>query len=445
MKAEILSTGDELRTGTLVDSNTAYIAEQLESEGIEVIRHSTVGDDLAQLVQVLLEMSSRSDFAVVTGGLGPTTDDISREAAAEAAGVQLVRDEEALDSLESFFRNRNRPVGPANLKLALLPETAACIRNPQGTAPGFRLKLSGCSIFFLPGVPSEMKRMLAESVLPAIRHASGNENRISCIRTFRSFGLTELSAGEKLEGFDLEFPHLKLGYRACFPEIQVKIYASGSDGEKLRQEVGAADNWIRERIGTKIFSDNGDSMEEVVAKLLRRENATIAAAEQCTGGLVADLLTDVPGSDDFFLSSAVSSSTETLQKMLAIRGPRNEEVNGGAADTSVGDYSHDQMNEETEIIAREMAVAVKKNSGATFGLSTICGTGAETVSTSAAGHEGRSITAGQPEAVLCVGLAAPGGTRSRTYRFSLFNPAVKKAMFVMAALNMLRKELISGD
>lgn len=432
MTAEILSTGDELRTGALVDSNSAWIAEMVEAEGIEVVRHTTVGDDLEQLVQALTEIAGRSDAAVVTGGLGPTTDDLSREAAAEAAGVELVRSEEALESLEGFFRNRNRAMAPSNLKQALLPESAVCIRNSRGSAPGFHMHLGRCLIFFLPGVPSEMKPMLVDSVLPELRRAAGAGSRFSCIRTFRSFGLNESSAGEKLEGFDQAFPGLKLGYRGFFPEIQIKIYASGPDEGVLQQEVESASAWIRERIGHKVFSENGDSMAEVVAALLRRDGATIAAAEQCTGGLLAHTLSEVPGSGDFFVGSVVSPSAAALRESLEMRGPHNE--------TGIED--------EAEAEVSEMAGAVQRRTGAAYGLVTIeieSGSGDSGGSSRAAGSTAAATSAGPSEAVLCVGLAAPRELKARTYRLPLYNPAVRKPLFVMAALDYLRKELLAGE
>ncbi len=437
MTAEILSTGDELRTGALVDSNSAWIAEQLEAKGIEVVRHTTVGDDMEQLVQALTEIAGRSDAAVVTGGLGPTTDDLSREAAAKAAEVELVRNAEALESLEGFFRNRNRAMAPSNLKQALLPESAVCIRNFRGSAPGFQMYLGRCLIFFLPGVPSEMKPMLTDGVLPELRRVAGTESRFSCIRTFRSFGLNESSAGEKLEGFARAFPQLKLGYRGFFPEIQIKIYASGPEEAALRREVESASTWIRERIGHKIFSENGDSMAEVVAELLRRDGAKIAAAEQCTGGLLAHTLTEVPGSGDFFAGTVVASSAAALRERLELSGPHNE---SGSQD-------------EAEQMAGEMAGAIRRLTGAAYGLVTVePGKDAddETIDTKpeaspAADSSDAAKRAGQTEAVLCVGLATPREVKARTYRLPLYNPAVKKPLFVMAALNYLRKELLSGE
>ncbi|MGC9313075.1 MAG: CinA family nicotinamide mononucleotide deamidase-related protein [Sediminispirochaetaceae bacterium] len=436
MTAEILSTGDELRTGALIDSNSAWIAEMLEAEGVEVVRHTTVGDDMEQLVQVLIEIAGRSDAAVVTGGLGPTTDDLSREAAAKAAGVELVRNAEALESLEGFFRNRNRAMAPSNLKQALLPESAVCIPNHRGSAPGFHMRIGGSLIFFLPGVPSEMKPMLVDSVLPEFRRAAGTGSRFSCIRTFRSFGLNESSAGEKLEGFDQAFPGLKLGYRGFFPEIQIKIYASGPDEAMLQREVESASAWIRERIGHKIFSENGDSMAEVAAALLRREGATMAAAEQCTGGLLAHTLTEVPGSGDFFAGSVVSYSAAALQERLEMSGLHSE----------IG------SEDEAERIAGEMAAAVQRLTGAAFGLVTVeiesgagIGGANKAADSGTAGSTAAATSAGPSEAVLCVGLAAPRDVKARTYRLPLYNPAVKKPLFVMAALNYLRKELLSGE
>ena len=156
MIAEILATGDEIRSGALVDSNSAYIAHILEEAGIEVVRHSCVGDDPASIVSILREIAGRSDVAVVTGGLGPTDDDLTTAAAARAAGVDVTLDPLALDSVEAFFEARQLPLTPSNKKQALLPAGAECLVNTVGTAPGFQLKIEGCEFFCLPGVPFEM-------------------------------------------------------------------------------------------------------------------------------------------------------------------------------------------------------------------------------------------------------------------------------------------------
>ena len=173
MRAEIVATGDEIRTGALVDSNSAYLADLLELNGIEVTRHHAVGDDMSVLVDLFAEIGQRADIALVTGGLGPTQDDLSSAAAAEAVGVNLVEDQRALEEIEAFFNKRGRPMNPSNRKQALFPEGASVLYNRMGTAPGFQIRIGGCDFSFMPGVPNEMYAMFGEQVLPALQAAQG--------------------------------------------------------------------------------------------------------------------------------------------------------------------------------------------------------------------------------------------------------------------------------
>ncbi len=198
MKAEILATGDEIRSGALIDSNSAYISEKLEENGATVMRHHCVGDTMDMLVSVIKEISFRSDIAIVTGGLGPTTDDITAKAAALAKGVGLFEDADALKNVESFFKKFNRPMSDTNRKQALLPEGASCLYNAVGTAPGFSLRIEGCTFFFLPGVPYEMKKMLSDAVIPGILALQGKKRMHHKVLTISTFGLPESVAGEKM-------------------------------------------------------------------------------------------------------------------------------------------------------------------------------------------------------------------------------------------------------
>ena len=191
MIVETFSTGDEIRSGTVVDTNAANIAQTLEGDGIEVGRHTCVGDDIRGIESVLKEISERADVCIVTGGLGPTKDDVTAQSAAYAAGVKLKTDPAALKSVEEFFQSRNRPVTESNKKQAYLPEGAECIYNPVGTAPGFHMTIGRCLFFFMPGVPFEMERMLKEAVLPKIRDIRGESNSINIVRTLITFGLPE--------------------------------------------------------------------------------------------------------------------------------------------------------------------------------------------------------------------------------------------------------------
>lgn len=418
MIAEILSTGDEIRTGTLVDTNSAYIAQELEGMGVRVLRHLTVGDDLTELAAVLQEIGSRADIAVVTGGLGPTSDDLSAEAAASAAGVPLVLDPEALRRIEGFFDRIGRPMGDNNRKQALLPESAVRIDNPIGSAPGFHLLIGKCRCFFLPGVPLEMKRMLQESVLPTIDTLLGSGERpIRIVTTLSSFGYGESMTAEKLTDFDAAFPDIRLGYRAKFPEVQIKLYLEGTDRLKLEARSLEAAGWVKERLGGRVFSDRGESMPEVIGRLLVERGATLAVAESCTGGLISHWITNVAGSSRYFLSAAVTYANEAKTRLLGV----SPEIllRYGAV---------------SEPVIREMAEGVRRISGANFGLAT----------SGIAGPDGG--TSEKPVGLVWIGVSTQeNGTSARSFQFRYANREANKQMFAMTALEMLRRTLCQNS
>ena len=413
MIAEVLATGDEIRSGAMVDSNSAYIARELEDAGIEVVRHTSVGDDPESIVSILQEIACRADIAVVTGGLGPTDDDLTTAAAARAAGVELVLDPQALDSVEAFFKARQLPLTPTNKKQALMPAGAQCLMNPIGTAPGFQLKIEGCEIFFLPGVPFEMRQMLSAEVLPRLIQLQGWARSVRLVKTLSTFGLTESATAEHLDGFEERFPHIKLGFRAKFPEIHVKLYGSGLDEDELRSKLAKAEDWVAQQLGSKIFSNTGESLEQAVGNLLRARNETLAVAESCTGGLIADLLTEVPGSSDYFKLSAVTYANSAKINILGVAA--------GTLDI------HGAVSEET---AQEMAQGVQRISSATYGLATsgIAGPG--------------GATDGKPVGTVCIGLATLDFVKGRRYHFTFGNRRMNKRIFVAAALELLRRRLL---
>jgi nicotinamide-nucleotide amidase len=416
MKAEILATGDEIRSGALVDSNSAYISEQLEQHGIEVVRHTSVGDDLPILIDTLREIGDRSDVAVVTGGLGPTTDDLSAEAAAKAAGVELAFDEKALENVASFFKKVNRPMSESNRKQAFLPGGCKVLYNPVGTAPGFALAIGRCRFFFLPGVPYEMKRMLVDQVLPDITALKGDTGMHSKVKTITTFGLPESLAGEKMAGVEAAFPGIKLGLRANFPLIQVKFYSRDADAARLEQRLEQAGQWAIERLGTHVVSEDGETMEAVIGRLLTGRSATLALAESCTGGLMANWLTNVAGSSGYFLFSGVTYSNEAKMKVLGVRSETLQH--------------HGAVHEET---AREMAEGARRKTGATFGLST----------SGIAGPDGG--TPDKPVGTVCIGFAGPDRSFARRFTFRFGKRLMNKKIFAMAALDLLRKELLGGS
>jgi len=416
MNAEIVATGEEIRTGALIDSNSAHIAERLTNTGVAVIRHTSVGDDLENLGTVFSEIGNRADIAVVTGGLGPTADDLTAEAAAKAAGVGLDLDPAALDSVEAFFKARQRTMNAASRKQAYLPEGAECIPNPVGTAPGFRLKIGGCHFFCLPGVPDEMRRIFADAVLPQISKRMGSNHLFYRSRTLSTFGLTESRAFEQLAGFKKAFPQVTLGLQVQFPAVLVKLYASGTRDGQLNEDLAAAVGWVTQKMGHYVLSQQGAPMEKAVGDLLMQQQATLALAESCTGGLLADLLTNVSGSSAYFVFGGVSYSNQAKMGILRV-SPETLQRHGA-------------VHEETAI---EMARGVRNISHATYGLST----------SGIAGPTGG--TTDKPVGTVCIGLATPEGATGHRFHFWFGRRSMHKQVFAAAALDVLRRELLEID
>ena len=416
MIAEIMATGEEIRSGAIIDSNSAYIAEKLEENGVAVRRHISVGDDLDLLIAVFKEIGSRADIAVVTGGLGPTSDDLTAEAAARASGAKLDLNVAALQSVENFFKARQRVMNPASRKQAFLPAGAECLQNPAGTAPGFRLKIGRCFFFFLPGVPGEMRRMLSDVALPQIIELIGDKRRFYRTKTLSTFGLTESKTFERLAGLGKAFPQISLGLRVKFPAVQVKLYANGTDDQKLNDDLTAAAGWVVEKMGHKVFSQQGDPMEKTIGDLLRKNQATLAVAESCTGGLIANLLTNISGSSDYFVFSGITYSNQAKIDILNVS---KETI-----------MAHGAVHEKT---AMEMAQGARTVCGATYGLAT----------SGIAGPTGG--TTEKPVGTVCVGLAGPHGTAGHRFHFWFGSRTMNKQVFAVAALEVLRRELLGLD
>ena len=412
MQAEIVATGDEIRTGALVDSNSAYLADLLELNGIEVVRHHAVGDDMTVLVDLFAEIGRRSHIALVTGGLGPTQDDLSSAAAAQAAGVELVEDRRALEEIEAFFQRRGRPMNPSNRKQALFPEGSTVLYNRMGTAPGFQLRIGGCDFSFMPGVPNEMRAMFEEQVLLQLQTAQGQGRQFRMVRVVSTFGSPESAVGEKVAALTERFPDIKLGLRAKFPEIQVKLYLNTSDEAEGRQRLAAAERWVGEQLQPYVFSFEERTMAAEVGSLLLERGATLALAESCTGGLVANWVTNTPGSSGFFLFSAVTYANDAKMKVL---GVQEETLTRCGA-----------VHEET---AQQMAEGARRVSGATYGLAT----------TGIAGPDGG--TEEKPVGTICIGLATPEETLSRKLTLSFGRRLMNKRLFAMLALDLLRRHL----
>jgi len=413
MNIEILITGDEIRTGAAVDRNSSHIAMKLQEDGFSVRRHTCIGDNMEDLVSTLKEIGSRADVAVVTGGLGPTLDDITAQAAARSIGVDLVMNLSALDNVESYFKARHRLMPDSNKKQAMLPQGAEPILNPVGTAPGFMLKIGRCMFFFLPGVPFEMQIMLSDTVLPRLGDMRGVNDEFNLTKTISTFGLTESVGAERVADVSRMFPEITLGFRAKFPEIQIKLYGRGKNKEALRKVVAEAAESVLKKLEENVFSMDGIPMEAVVGRLLSAEKATLAVAESCTGGLISHMLTNVPGSSDYFLFSGITYSNESKIRVLGVSSEVLEQY--GA------------VHEKT---AKEMAEGVRRISDADFGLST----------SGIAGPSGG--TDDKPVGTVCIGLADRQSSSGFRFFYPLNSRSINKKIFAVKALDILRRHLI---
>lgn len=302
-------------SGLTRDTNFSWVAAELSSYGIEVKHHCAVADNLEDLLASFVTASKRARFVIVTGGLGPTEDDLSALAASKFLEVPLVFNPELYENIALKLRKREREPNIHHEKQAMFPEKAAVIENSVGTAAGFSFLSGNSKFYFLPGVPREFRRMFREYVLPDVS-ASAEKGKILRVRVLRTFGLGESEVAEKLSGFSPE--GVDLGYRIRLPEIHLRLTASGADGDALDSLLRDACAQTRERLGNFLFSEEDEPLEDVTAALLLEKDLTLSVAESCTGGLCSSRFTDIPGSSAYFLGGAVVYSNESKEKLLGV-------------------------------------------------------------------------------------------------------------------------------
>jgi nicotinamide-nucleotide amidase len=409
LRCEILSTGDEVLTGMIADTNAAYLADQMGGLGFEVVRHTTVGDDRARLEDAFRKLGEGADVVLCTGGLGPTVDDLTTEVASLVLGVELRLDEASLAHMEGLWKVRGRAMPENNRKQAMIPASAEVLSNPIGTAPGFTVRIGRAQFFFMPGVPREMKRMFAEQVVPRLE-ALRPEPTVFEVRVLRTFGLTESGADQALAGLEDRFPDVKLGFRAHFPEIQVKLTVKGPDVAAARARLEAATADVRARLGDHVFSV-GAPMEEVVGEGLRGDQATLSTAESCTGGLIAQMITAIAGSSEYFDRGFVTYSNQAKMDLLGV----SEEIL----------REHGAVSEPC---ARAMAEGARTRAGTTYALAV----------TGIAGPGGG--TKDKPVGLVFVAFATPDRTVVRRIRWPGQREQVR-AISAMVALDLLRRRL----
>ena len=374
-------------SGEIADANAFFMANALTERGFCVTRVSMVGDQEGQIQDALLQSRDRAEAVIVSGGLGPTSDDLTTPAAAKAFGESLVLHEESLGQIRERFARGGMEMPRSNEKQAVFPASAEIIPNPVGTAPGFCLKSRGKAIFFLPGVPRELQHLFRETVLPRLeRERKGNIHYRA--RTLKIFGLTESAIADRLSGIRAEHFSATLAYLPRYPENHIKIIVQGSDLEEVKRNLAELERVIRGKLEGRVFAVDRETLEEIVGRLLKERQATLAVAESCTGGLVAHRMTNIPGSSEYFERGVVVYSNQAKTELLEV--PKELLAELGAVSAPV---------------AEKMAEGVRHLSRATIGLAI----------TGIAGPAGGS--ADKPVGTVFIALSGPDGTASRRYQF----------------------------
>lgn len=316
--AAVLAIGDELTLGQTLDTNSRYVSQRLSGHGVAVVEHATVADELDRMVAAIKRLSSDNDLLLITGGLGPTADDLTREALSLAGDDELVEDLDSLRALESWFARTDRAMPERNRVQATRPSRARCLRNDFGTAPGLAMQLDSCDVWCLPGPPRELRPMLEREVLPSIRREPG---RVLLTRTLPTFGLGESLVAEQLgELMDRDrVPMVGTTASECVVTCRMRYDAIGSEEEAVRS-LDSCEAAIRERLGHAVLRVGGasESLVEVTTDLLRQRGASICTIESCTGGLLGAALTEQPGASSIYAGGFVTYSNDLKTALVGV-------------------------------------------------------------------------------------------------------------------------------
>lgn len=409
--AEIIAVGSELLTPQRLDTNSLTVTEHLNLLGAEVVTKQVIGDDRERLTQAIRLAVDRSDVVILIGGLGPTEDDLTREATAAALGRKLVLNLEQESILITRFRQINRPMAKNNIKQAYLIEGAEAMPNPFGTAPGQFLSTSRGALALLPGPPRELKAMVENELVPRLRPVLPPQ--VIRVRDFRITGIGESDLDTLIAPIYTKYANPVTTVLSSPGDLFVHLRASAetvAQADALLREVG---NPIAEVLGERVYSeDRNESLELVIARLLRKQHATVATAESCTGGMIAARLTDHGGSSDFFIGGYVTYSDLQKSEILAVPKELIEK--------------HTAVSEP---VAAAMAEGARKRSGATYGIST----------SGYAGPDGG--TDFNPVGTVYFGLSTPRGTQVVRVRYGADRYRVR-ALATQGALDLLRRTLL---
>lgn len=414
MKIGILTIGNELTSGRIQDTNSALIARAMQEQGWPVAAMLSVGDDDGAIHDALDFLLARAEAVIATGGLGPTADDITTAAVATAFGLSLRMDDSVLAHVLDLFAKRRLPWTENNAKQALFPEGSEIIANPTGTAAGFAVRREGKIVAVIPGVPAEARRMLPEGVIPLFRKVFPEAALHVETSTFKLFGIPEAAVDAAMADADLAGLGLGVGFYPNFPENHLVLTARTASPEEAREKLLAAAARVEERLGKHIFAHAQETLEGIVARMLTEKRLSLAVAESCTGGLITDRLTDIPGSSAFLERGVVTYSNASKISLL------------GVPETVI--TTHGAVSAET---ARLMAEGVRRLAGTGLGLAV----------TGVAGPSGG--TEAKPVGTVYIALADDKKTLCRHYALR-WDRRRNKIAAAQSALLMLWRYL-SGE
>lgn len=331
--AELLTIGDEILYGQIVDTNAQWMSIALDKIGVKVIRKTTVGDVEEEILTAFEEAEKRADIILITGGLGPTSDDLTKPVLAKYFNCGLAINQEALAEVTEFFKSRGRELTELNRQQAALPTASEKITNPVGTAPGMWFEKGDKVFMSMPGVPHEMKKMMTDHVLPRL----ANKYTLPVIyhKIIRTIGLGESYLAEKIAGWEQSLPpHIRLAYLPSLGEVKLRLTCYGESSAMLENEANTSIEKLNEIIGQNIYGYGEDPIEVVIGKTLRSKKLTLSIAESCTGGYLSHLITSVPGSSDYFLGSMVPYAYEIKMRQLGVK-PETLEKYGAVSEPTI--------------------------------------------------------------------------------------------------------------
>ena len=405
--AEIIAIGSELLTPQKVDTNSLYLTDQLNALGVEVVRKTVVGDERERLMDTILGAVARSQIIVLTGGLGPTEDDLTRDAVASALGRTMVFRQDICDQIEERFRRFQRKMVEINRRQAYIVEGAEVLANDRGTAPGQWIEQNSTVLMLLPGPPNELKSMFEKHCLPRLQKLLPPQ----VIRTLmlRVVGMPESDLDQLIAPVYLRYPNLATTILAVSGEIHIHLRARSSDASQAEALIAEVASQIEPLIGDRIYSRNGDSLEKVVGDLLRARHAHLSVAESATAGLLGGRITAVPNSSDYFLGGFVTYSDQMKTKLLGVTPEMLAE--------------HTAVSEP---VAKAMAEGARERTGSDYALSI----------TGYAGPDGEKV------GLVFIGLATPNGSEARRVQFPGDRERVR-AFSTNIALDLLRRSLLA--